>query len=132
MSVIWENLDEFEAWMNDIDENIESAAIFASNDVLNEVMLPAAQGYVAVDTGALKGSLRTEPAHYEGGDIVFSLLAGGGGFTNPRTGREVDYPAHQEYGTFKMRPHPYMRPAMLDGVVALPAAFEEQFKEVFA
>ena len=50
-------------------------------------ILEASQPLVPVETGALKGSGRVEPAP-KGASV---LIYGGGGFTNPRTGRVVDY-----------------------------------------
>ena len=50
-------------------------------------ILEASQPLVPVDTGALKGSGRVEPAP-KGAAV---LIYGGGGFTNPRTKRSIDY-----------------------------------------
>ena len=50
-------------------------------------ILEASQPLVPVDTGALKRSGRVEPAP-KGASV---LVYGGTGFTNPRTGRVIDY-----------------------------------------
>ena len=50
-------------------------------------ILEASQPLVPVDTGALKRSGRVEPAP-KGASV---LVYGGGGFTNPRTKRIIDY-----------------------------------------
>ena len=50
-------------------------------------ILEASQPLVPVDTGALKSSGRVEPAPKGAAVLVY----GGGGFTNPRTNRVIDY-----------------------------------------
>jgi len=55
-----------------------------------------AKEFAPVDTGALQKSIRRS-------DV--SLI-------NPKTGREVDYAAYQEFGTSRTPPQPYMRPAL--------------------
>ena len=82
-------------------EDIRSDLISIAEDI---VMI--AKGLVPVDTGALKESIRVEEKNKK----VYAT-AGGGGVTNPKTGRIVDYAAHVEYGTSRVPAHPYMRPA---------------------
>jgi hypothetical protein len=60
---------------------------------------------VAKDTWTLHDSIRTV-VEVDG----VTLYAGGGGFYNPKTGKEVDYGAYQEYGTSVMAAHPYFYP----------------------
>lgn len=55
-----------------------------------------AKTIVPVDTGNLKNSIQTEP-----GDSDLTKYVG------PHT----DYAVHVEYGTYKMRAQPYLRPA---------------------
>ena len=50
-------------------------------------ILAASQPLVPVDTGALKRSGRVEPDPKGAAVLVY----GGSGFTNPRTGRVIDY-----------------------------------------
>lgn len=51
-----------------------------------------------VDTGNLRASIRNEKR----GDQAYAVVAGGLG--------EVNYAAHLEFGTTKMRPRPFMGP----------------------
>lgn len=52
-----------------------------------------------VDTGRLKNSIIIEPTFF--GATKYDVFDG------------VDYGIHQEYGTFKMAAHPFMRPALI-------------------
>ena len=131
MSVEWENISSFEAWVESIKPNVIKAAGLALIQVLDDTILPAAQRYVAVDTGSLQASLH-RGSGIDSDTAFIEIIAGGFGVINPKSNREVDYAWHQEYGTLRMRPHPYIRPSMIDGVSAIPSAYENTFKEVFA
>jgi len=79
-----------------------------------------------VDTGALQRSVRKEPeAQAKGDEYVVGVTAGGGGVRNPRTGREVDYAAHVEYGTSRSRAQPYLRPGLREAARKVPRYFLE-------
>ena len=56
-------------------------------------ILEASQPLVPVDTGALKRSGRVE----KGKKTSSVLIYGGSGFTNPRTGRVIDYAGYVHY-----------------------------------
>ena len=62
-------------------------------------ILSLSQPLVPVDTGALKGSGRVE----KGKGNAAILAYGGGGFTNPRTGRAVDYAVPVHYRKKRVR-----------------------------
>jgi hypothetical protein len=60
-------------------------------------------------TGALRESIRVErPSQY-----TARLLAGGGGYTNPLTGRPVNYARYVHDGTSRMPPRPFLAHALL-------------------
>jgi len=71
-----------------------------------------AKEFAPVDTGALQKSIRRSDVSSRGRQHKVSVIAGGGGIINPKTGREVDYAAYQEFGTSRTPPQPYMRPAL--------------------
>ena len=72
-----------------------------------------AKQLVAVDTGSLRKSIRKEQYARPAGNILYMGIRAGGYIVNPKTKRLVDYAIPQEYGTSRMRPRPYMRPALL-------------------
>jgi len=72
-------------------------------------MVAAAKSFCPVDTGALMASIRAERR----GALRAALVAGGGGFFNPRTGREVDYAVPVHEGTSRMPPRPFLLQAVL-------------------
>ncbi len=84
-----------------------------SEATANVLRLPwieeAATSFCTVDTSALLSSIRTEPR----GLHEVALVAGGGGFTNPRTGREVDYAREVHDGTSRMPARPFLLQAVL-------------------
>ena len=63
-------------------------------------ILEASQPLVPVDTGALKRSGRVEPAP-KGASV---LIYGGGGFTNPRTKKPINYAGYVHYRTDTKHP----------------------------
>lgn len=84
-------------------------------EALDEIagnIITDAKSYVAVDTGSLQKSIRKQvyakPAH----NVRKIGVRAGGYVRNPKTGRLVDYAVYQEYGTSRMRPQPFMRPAI--------------------
>ncbi len=72
-------------------------------------MEAAAKAFCPADTGALMGSIRAEMR----GPHMMALVAGGGGYINPRTGRPVDYARHVHDGTSRMPPRPFLLQAVI-------------------
>jgi len=70
-----------------------------------------AKQFCPVDTGSLKMSIRIEIYASPAGVWHKLGVRAGGYITNPKTGRKVDYAVYVEYGTSKMSPQPFMRPA---------------------
>ena len=69
----------------------------------------AARAFCPVDTAALMSSIRTEVR----GSHEIALIAGGGGFINPRTGHEVDYARFVHDGTSRIPARPFLLQAVL-------------------
>ena len=69
-----------------------------------------AKAFCPVHTGALRDSIRVERPS----PLRAKLVAGGGGYLNPLTSREVDYARHVHWGTSRTP----ARPFMLQGVMA--------------
>lgn len=84
-----------------------------SEATANVLRLPwfedTAKSLCPVDTSALLSSIRTEAR----GLHEVALVAGGGGFTNPRTGREVDYAREVHDGTSRIPARPFLLQAVL-------------------
>ncbi len=84
-----------------------------SEATANVLRLPwfedTAKSLCPVDTSALLSSIRTEAR----GPHEVALVAGGGGFTNPRTGREVDYAREVHDGTSRIPARPFLLQAVL-------------------
>jgi len=84
-----------------------------SEATANVLCLPwfedTAKSLCPVDTLALLSSIRTEAR----GLHEVAIVAGGGGFANPRTGREVDYARDVHDGTSRMPPRPFLLQAVL-------------------
>lgn len=72
-------------------------------------MILAAKALCPVDTGALMASVRAERR----GALESALVAGGGGYVNPRTLRPVDYARHVHDGTSRTPPRPFLLQAIL-------------------
>jgi len=72
-------------------------------------MIAAAKSLCPIDTGALMRSIRAERR----GPYETALIAGGGGFINPRTGREVDYARYVHDGTSRMPARPFLLQAII-------------------
>ena len=72
-----------------------------------------ARSLVPVDEGTLRDSITTkkERAQRQRGSRKFVRQTGVSMLTGPTGGQEGGNPAWQEFGTVKMTPQPYMRPA---------------------
>lgn len=87
-------LDKLVDRLNRLEETVQAVgaeAVTASAERCRVL----AQEFVPVDTGALRNSIHVE----KNGENESSVIAAS------------EYAAKQEYGTSKMRPHPYMLPA---------------------
>lgn len=84
-----------------------------SEATANVLRLPwfeeSAKSLCPVDTSALLSSIRTEAR----GLHEVAIVAGGGGFTNSRTCREVDYARQVHDGTSRMPARPFLLQAVL-------------------
>ena len=100
-------LRELEDKLSNLDEKLKRALEEALEEIAEKIR-DDAKDLAPVDTGSLRKSIRVEKE----GDLQVSVIAGGGGVINPRTGREVDYAGYVEFGTSKMSPQPYMQPAL--------------------
>ena len=100
-------LRELEDKLSNLDEKLSRALEEALEEIAEKIR-DDAKSFAPVDTGSLRKSIRVERE----GELQFSVVAGGGGVINPRTGREVDYAGYVEFGTSRMSPQPYMQPAL--------------------
>lgn len=75
--------------------------------------------YPAVDTGALRRSITFE-VEEDGGSVKGVV---GSTITNP------PYPAYLEYGTSKMKPRPWMTPALESSMDYIKARYEKAMKD---
>ena len=98
---------ELEDKLSNLDEKLKRALAEALKEIAEKIR-DDAKDLVPVDTGSLRKSIRVEKE----GELQVSVIAGGGGVINPRTGREVDYAGYVEFGTSRMSPQPYMQPAL--------------------
>ena len=100
-------LRELEDKLSNLEEKLNRALAEALEEIAEKIR-DDAKNLAPVDTGALRKSIRVEKE----GKLQFSVVAGGGGVVNPKTGREVDYAGFVEFGTRRMSPKPYMQPAL--------------------
>ena len=100
-------LTELEDKLSNLEEKLTNALAEALEEIAEKIR-DDAKGFVPVDTGALRKSIRVEKK----GSLEVSIIAGGGGVINPRTGREVDYAGYVEFGTSRASPQPFMQPAL--------------------
>ena len=91
-----EGFDDIVQKLQKIVDGIPNATREAVQESLDEGM-DHSVSVVHVITGRLRDSIKTENVSETGGDLV----AGGG---------DVDYAAHEEYGTSKREGHPYLEP----------------------
>jgi HK97 gp10 family phage protein len=118
-------LTELEKKLTGLEEKLTEALSEALDEIAGKIR-DDARDLAPVDTGALRRSIRTEKK----GKLEVLVIAGGGGVTNPRTGREVDYAGYVEYGTSRMSPQPYMRPALEKNLNLILRIVKEKVLEV--
>ena len=119
-------LTELEEKLSNLDVKLSRALDEALEEIAEKIR-DDAKSLVPVDTGALKKSIRIEKK----GKLQVSIVAGGGGVINPRTGREVDYAGFVEFGTSHMSPQPYMQPALEKNRDELLNIVKRKILEVF-
>ena len=98
---------ELEDKLSNLDEKLKQALEEALEEIAEKIR-DDAKDLAPVDTRSLRKSIRVEKE----GELQVSVIAGDSGVINPRTGREVDYAGFVEFGTSRMRPQPYMQPAL--------------------
>jgi len=93
-----------------VEMNLLATGIKDSVDDLDNFMsiLLSARIFCPVKTGALRDSIRLEKR----GEHLVALVAGGPGFINPETGREVDYAVYVHEGTSRMPARPFLTQAI--------------------
>lgn len=84
---------------------------------------------VPVDTGALQRSIRIRRFPAPRGGSKWGVLFGGKE-RNPKTRRTVDYAAHVEFGTSRMRARPYARPNIQKALKDLPGRMRREIREM--
>ena len=99
--------------LEDLGHELRLLPLKVSEATANVLRLPwfqdTAKSLCPVDTSALLSSIRTESRDPH----EVAIVAGGGGFINPRTGREVDYARQVHDGTSRMPARPFLLQAVL-------------------
>lgn len=90
--------------------NLDPQTVEGLNEVADSIVQDA-KAMVRVDTGSLQKSIRRQ-RHVSQAHLHSIAVTAGGYIINPKTGRIVDYAQYLEYGTSRMPPYPYMRPAL--------------------
>ena len=117
------------AHLADAIENIKPKTREALREVARKVVQDA-KALCPVDTGSLRRSIRAE--EYPPQVNVYRIhVVAGGKIINPKTRRPVDYAAYPEYGTSRMAPRPYLRPALEQNRSLLREALMDGLKEAF-
>lgn len=119
-------LRELEDKLSNLEEKLTNALAEALEEIAVKIR-DDAKGFAPVDTGSLRRSIRVEKE----GKLQVSVVAGGGGVINPRTGREVDYAGYVEFGTSRASPQPYMQPALEKNRDEILRIVKEKVLEVF-
>ena len=119
-------LTELENKLSNLDVKLGKALAEALEEIAGKIC-DDAKGFAPVDTGALRKSIRVEKK----GKLQVSVVAGGGGVVNPKTGREVNYAGFVEFGTSRMSPQPYMKPALEKNMDLILRVVKEKVLEVF-
>jgi len=87
----------------------EKTAEASTTSLSLDRMVLSAKALCPVDTGALMASIRAERRS----PLESAIIAGGGGYVNPRTLRLVDYARPVNDGTSRTPPRPFMLQAVL-------------------
>jgi len=107
-----------------LDSRLDNAMDEALNEIAEKIR-DDAKNFVPVDTGALQKSIRVEKKRR----LEVSVVAGGGGIINPKSGREVNYAGYVEFGTSRMRAQPYMQPALEKNMNGIPRIIKRKVEE---
>jgi len=111
-SIKWEGLDRYREYLaSALPKAFEDSVVEALDKTADEARDRAKQ-LVAVDTGSLRKSIRKERYARPAKNILYTGFRAGGYIVNPKTGRLVDYAKFVEYGPSRMRPRPYIAPAL--------------------
>jgi len=103
-----------------LSSNLQAAAERVKEDA--KVLCP-------VDTGSLRASIRRESLAKPAGSLWEIGVRAGGYITNPKTGKKVDYASYVEFGTSRMRPKPFLRPALLNNRALIEDAVRRALNE---
>ena len=107
---------------------LEPAAVKGVKDVARDIR-DDAKSLAPVDTGSLRKSIRIGASARTAGHTHMVRVTAGGYITNPKTERKVDYAIHQEFGTSKMHPQPFLGPAVRKHKESLAKAIKEAIRE---
>ena len=113
-----EGQDKLEDRINETYRMFKSRVAQAGKEVTAK-MVAKAKHFVPVDTGALRNSIKRIDPVIKPRHVEFGFSAGGD---------NVDYARHVEWGTYKMMPQPYMRPAAQSQHAALLKRLKEAGK----
>jgi len=117
------------AHLADAIKNIKPKTREALREAARKIVQDA-KALCPVDTGSLRRSIRAE--EYPPQVNVYRIhVVAGGKIINPKTRRPVDYAAYPEYGTSRMAPRPYLRPALEQNRPLLRKALMDGLKEAF-
>jgi len=122
-----EGLAEVERWLDTKFPDLLEDASNEALDVTLDDSIRKAKELVRVDTGALQKSIRKERRSRPAGFFVYQGFRAGGHIRNPKTGKLVDYARPNEYGTSKMLPQPFMRPAFKYGLKRFKGHFRKSW-----
>ena len=117
------------AHLADAIKNIKPKTREALREAARKIVQDA-KALCPVDTGSLRRSIRAE--EYPPQAHIYRIhVVAGGKIINPKTRRPVDYAAYPEYGTSRMAPRPYLRPALEQNRPLLRKALMDGLKEAF-
>lgn len=103
--------DRIRAVLDRVEDGLDAKVSEALSVVADKVKEDA-KDYCPVDTGSLKASIRREAVARTSGNTWGIGVRAGGYVTNPKTGQKVNYAAHVEFGTSRMAPRAFLRPAL--------------------
>lgn len=103
-----------------MDKAVDNAMTQALLKIAGKVTAQAKE-FTAIDTGRLKGSIMWKS------DVAESASSSEKLTVNPKhhevyVGSAVNYAVYQEFGTRRMQPHPYLRPAVAIKALGRPAS----------